>query len=59
MNRRTYRILLAVACFVFAGVKAYQILQGESTTADVLFMIAFLVFGLTYVWVLLKKDKRP
>ncbi|PKV66305.1 hypothetical protein [Pontibacter ramchanderi] len=55
-NQRMFRILLAVACFVFAGVKGWQILQGEYEWMDIFFLIAFLGFGIMYV-VLLSKNK--
>jgi hypothetical protein len=56
-NQRMFRIILAIACFVFAGVKGYQIMQGEYTWMDVFFMIAFLGFGVMYVVLLNRKRK--
>ncbi|WP_299991736.1 hypothetical protein [uncultured Pontibacter sp.] len=55
-NQRIFRILLAIACFVFAGVKGWQIIQGEYEWMDIFFLIAFLGFGIMYV-VLLNKNK--
>ncbi|SIT92739.1 hypothetical protein [Pontibacter indicus] len=55
-NRRLFRILLTIACFVFAGLKGWQIMQGDYEWVDVFFLIVFLVFGIMYV-VLLKKNK--
>ncbi|MDO6389872.1 hypothetical protein Q4E40_07015 [Pontibacter sp. BT731] len=55
-NRRLFRILLAIACFVFAGVKGWQILQGDYEWMDVFILGAFLVFGIMYV-VILTKNK--
>ncbi|PVY41672.1 hypothetical protein [Pontibacter virosus] len=55
-NQRIFRILLAIACFVFAGVKAWQIMQGEYEWIDIFFLIAFLGFGIMYV-VLLNRNK--
>lgn len=55
-NQRVFRILLAIACFVFAGVKSWQIMQGEYEWMDIFFLIAFLGFGTMYV-VLLNKNK--
>lgn len=56
-NRRIFRIMLAIACFVFAGVKGYQILQGNYGWEDIFFLVTFLVFGVMYV-VLLTKNKE-
>lgn len=55
-NQRMFRILLAIACFVFAGVKGWQIMQGDYTWMDIFFLIAFLGFGVMYV-VLLNRNK--
>ncbi|MHC2993090.1 hypothetical protein OB13_16455 [Pontibacter sp. HJ8] len=57
-NRRIFRIVLAIACFVFAGVKAYQILQGDYEWTDIFFLVAFLGFGIMYVLVLNKDRKQ-
>ena len=57
-NRRLYRIAVTVACFVFAGMNAYTIMQGAYTWIDVLLLIIFLVFGFTYSYMLLRKEKE-
>ncbi|TXK50736.1 hypothetical protein FVR03_04395 [Pontibacter qinzhouensis] len=57
-NQKLFRIALAVACFVFAGLKAYAIAQGDYTWIDVFFMIAFLGFGIMYL-IVLNKTKKP
>ncbi|MCP2042016.1 hypothetical protein [Pontibacter sp. HSC-36F09] len=57
-NRRLFRILLAIACFVFAGVKGWQIWQGEYEWIDVFILIAFLAFGIMYVVVLTKNTPQ-
>lgn len=55
-NRRLYRIAVTVACFVFAGMNAYRITQGDYNWVDVFLLIVFLVFGVTYAYMLLRKD---
>ena len=57
-NQRIFRVLLAGACFVFAGLKAYSIAQGDYSWIDVFFMVAFLGFGIMYVWVLYKSRSQ-
>ncbi|WP_337068162.1 hypothetical protein [Pontibacter sp. 13R65] len=57
-NQKLFRIALAFACFVFAGLKAYTIAQGEYTWMDVFFLIAFLGFGIMYL-VVLNKTRKP
>ena len=56
-NRRTYRIVMAIACFVFAGFNAYKILQGNYNTVDVFLLVIFLVFGTIYLFILLRNKK--
>jgi hypothetical protein len=55
-NRRLYRIAVTVACFVFAGMNAYKIMQGEYNWTDVFLLVIFLVFGVTYSFLLLRKN---
>lgn len=57
-NQRIFRILLAIACFVFAGVKGYQILQGDYDWMDIFFLVAFLGFGIMYVLILTRNRKQ-
>ncbi|GAA4430046.1 hypothetical protein GCM10023188_16160 [Pontibacter saemangeumensis] len=56
-NRRIYRIVVTVACFLFAGLNAYEIIKGDYTALDVFLLVVFLVFGITYTYILLRKDK--
>lgn len=56
-NRKFYRIILAVASFVFAGLNAYQIIKGEYETMDVALMVVFLAIGIAYLFILFRKDK--
>ena len=51
--------MLAIACFVFAGVKGYQILQGNYGWEDIFFLVTFLVFGVMYVVLLKKSREQP
>lgn len=48
---------MVVACFVFAGLNGYQIMQGEYSWLDVLLLFVFLLFGAIYLYILLKKEK--
>ncbi len=57
-NRRTYRIVVTVACFLFAGLNAYEIIKGDYTTIDIFLLVMFLIFGITYSYLLLRKDKK-
>jgi hypothetical protein len=57
-NRRLYRIAVTIACFVFAGMNAYRIMQGDYNWVDVFLLITFLVFGVTYAYMLLRKDAQ-
>lgn len=57
-NRRIYRIVVTIACFVFAGMNAYKIIQGNYIWIDVFLLIVFLLFGATYLYLLLGKEKE-
>lgn len=56
-NRRTYRIVMTIACFVFAGFNAYKIWQGHYNTIDVFLLVTFLVFGTIYLFILVRDKK--
>ncbi|TPE44345.1 hypothetical protein [Pontibacter mangrovi] len=56
-NRRTYRIVMTIACFVFAGMNAYRILKGDYAAIDVFLLVVFLVFGIMYLFILFRKDR--
>ena len=56
-NRRFYRIILAVASFVFAGLNAYKIIKGQYETMDVVLMVVFLVIGIAYLFILFRKNR--
>lgn len=56
-NRKTFRIFLAILCFIFAGLKIKDIVVGDYTWIDVFFLIAFLGFGIMYLLVL-KREKK-
>jgi len=57
-NRKAYRIVVTVACFLFAGLNGYKILKGDYTGIDIFLIVMFLVFGITYAYVLLRKDGK-
>ncbi|WP_276497451.1 hypothetical protein [Pontibacter litorisediminis] len=56
-NRRTFRLIMAIACFVFAGLNAYKIYSGDYTSLDVFLLVVFLIFGAIYLFILSRKDR--
>ena len=44
-------------CFVFAALNAFKIIQGNYSSMDVFLLVVFLVFGIIYLFILLKKKK--
>ena len=54
-NRRPYRIVMTIVCFVFAALNGYKIMQGNYTSIDVFLLIVFLAFGTIYLFILLRK----
>ena len=56
-NRQTYRIVVTVACFLFAGLNAYEIIKGDYNALDVFLLVMFLIFGITYTYLLVRKDQ--
>ena len=57
-NRQTYRIVVTVACFLFAGLNAYEIITGDYTVIDIFLLVMFLICGFTYTYLLLQKNKE-
>lgn len=57
-NRQTYRIVVTVACFLFAGLNAYEIITGDYSVIDIFLLVMFLIFGFTYTYLLLQKNKE-
>ena len=57
-NRKTYRIVVTVACFLFAGLNAYEIIKGDYNALDIFLLVMFLIFGFTYTYLLVRKDQR-
>lgn len=53
-NSRTFKIVLAVACFLAAGLNAYRVWKGEHDTMDVVLGVLFLLAGIMYVYRLRK-----
>ncbi len=56
-NRRPFRIMMTVVCFIFAGLNGYKVIQGNYTTIDVFLLVMFLAFGITYSVILLKSKR--
>lgn len=54
---------MAAACFIFAGVKLSEILSGPGNYRweEMFFFIAFVMFGMLYVFLFWreKKDQQP
>lgn len=57
-NRKTYRIAVTAACFLFAGLNAYEIIKGDYDALDIFLLVMFLIFGFTYTYLLVRKDQR-
>ena len=57
-NRRIYRIVVTIACFVFAGMNAWKIIQGYYTWIDVFLLIIFLVFGVIYLNMIFRQNRE-
>ncbi|MEJ8758246.1 hypothetical protein WG947_14630 [Pontibacter sp. H259] len=53
-DSRTFKIILAVACFAAAGLNAYRYTKGESDTMDIVLGVLFLLAGIMYVYRLRK-----
>ncbi|MBF9252797.1 hypothetical protein I2I11_05815 [Pontibacter sp. 172403-2] len=56
-NRRYYRIVLTVVCFVFAGLNGYRVFTGNYSAFDVFLLVVFLIFGTIYLMALLRKKR--
>lgn len=57
-NRKLFRIVVMIACFLFAGLNLLKVIKGEYTTIDVFLMVMFLIFGILYAFLLYRKDKQ-
>ncbi|WP_147383357.1 hypothetical protein [Pontibacter oryzae] len=55
-SRRTYRIVMTIVSFIFAGLNGYRVLTGEYTMLDVFLMVVFLAIGIVYVISLTRKN---
>jgi hypothetical protein len=53
-DNRTFKIILAIACFGAAGLNAYKFTQGENDTMDIVLGVLFLLAGIMYVYRLRK-----
>ncbi|WP_299819081.1 hypothetical protein [uncultured Pontibacter sp.] len=56
-NRRPYRIMMTIACFVFAALNGYKVFTGDYTSIDVFLLVVFLAFGFIYLFILLRNKK--
>ena len=53
-DNRTFKIVLAVACFAAAGLNAYRYTQGDRDTMNIVLGVLFLLAGIMYVYRLRK-----
>ncbi|MCX2741682.1 hypothetical protein [Pontibacter anaerobius] len=56
-NRKIYRVFMAIACFVFAGLNGYRVYTGNYSTMDIILLVVFLIFGTIYLFLIFKKEK--
>ena len=54
-NNKTIRLLIMVACFLYAGVQALKIWKGVYSWLEVFFLITFLSIGIVYLVLFLKQ----
>ena len=47
---KTFKIILAVACFLAAGLNMYRVYKGESDTMDIIFGALFFLAGIMYIY---------
>ncbi|MHA6248826.1 hypothetical protein ACXYMU_12865 [Pontibacter sp. CAU 1760] len=57
-NRKLFRIVVMVACFLFAGLNLLKVVKGEHTTVDLFLMVMFFIFGVLYAFMLFRKDRQ-
>lgn len=56
-NNNTFRLLIMVACFIFAGLRIVKIIKDDYDWLDVFFLVAFLGIGILYLIFYLKQKK--
>ena len=56
-NNRTYRLILLVVCFLFAGLQVIKIIRNEYSWLNVFFLVTFLSIGILYLILFLKQKK--
>lgn len=49
-KNKTFKIVLAIACFLAAGLNAYRVYKGEHDTMDIILGVLFLLAGIMYVY---------
>lgn len=57
-NNRTYRLLIIIACFLFAGLQAVKVIKGDYSWLEVFFLVMFLGIGILYLTLYLKKGEK-
>ena len=53
-DNRTFKIILAIACFGAAGLNAYRYAQGDEDIMNIVVGVLFLLAGIMYVYRLRK-----
>lgn len=58
-DRKKFRAVMVVICFIAAGMNGYKIIQGDYTYMDVFLVVVFLLFAGIYIYLLRKKQDKP
>lgn len=54
-DRKKFRTVMVVICFIAAGMNGYKIIKGDYTYMDIFLVIVFLLFAGIYIYLLRKK----
>lgn len=57
-DKKMYKIMMVVICFIAAGLNAYRIIKGEYSGLDIFLVVVFLIFGGIYLYQLSKGNYR-
>lgn len=57
-NNKIYRLLIMIACFLFAGLQAVKVIMKEYSWLNVFFLVTFLGIGILYLTFYLKQRKN-
>ncbi|GAB3202285.1 hypothetical protein ABID22_002618 [Pontibacter aydingkolensis] len=59
-NNTSVRKMLAIACFGFAGLKLYELLQGPGNYAwqDLFSVGIFVALGMLYIYLIIKNNSK-